>query len=190
MRKLLTTTAMTMAAAVMTLAMATSARAEDFKLDPVHSSIYFAIGHLNRTSIAYGRFNEVEGSFTLGEKASFEFTVKAESVDTGNKKRDEHLRGPDFFNVKQFPVITFKSKSVKAADANFTVEGEMTLMGVTKPITIKLEKGHEGKDPWGNHRTGFSTEFTIKRTDYGMSNMVGPVADEVKLFVSFEGIKP
>lgn len=187
MRNLLKTA---MAVAVMGLAMATSARAQEFKLDPVHTAVYFAVGHLNETSITYGRFNEIEGAFALGEKASFEFTVKAESIDTGNKKRDEHLRSPDFFNVKQFPNITFKSKAVRTEGKVLMVEGELTLLSQTKPITIKLIKGHEGKDPWGNHRTGLSGEFTIKRTDYGMSNMVGPAGDEVKLFVSFEGTKP
>jgi polyisoprenoid-binding protein YceI len=187
MRKLLKSA---MAVAVMGLAMATSVRAQEFKLDTVHTAVYFAVGHLNNTSITYGRFNDVEGAFTLGEKASFEFTVKAESIDTNYKKRDDHLRGPDFFNVKQFPLITFKSKSAKKEGNVYVVEGELTLLSQTKPITIKLTQGPEGKDPWGNHRTGLSTEFTIKRTDYGMTHMVGPAGDEVKLFISFEGTKP
>src|SRR5947209_14950172 len=98
---------------------AAPARAADtYAVDPMHSSVYFKISHLGLANV-FGRFNEFSGNFTLDPddagKCSFEMTIKPESVDTNNPKRDSHLRSPDFFNVKQFPAITFKSTAVKAA---------------------------------------------------------------------------
>jgi len=119
-------------------------------------------------------------------------------VDTGNAKRDEHLRGPDFFNAKEFPAISFKSTSLTATESDgadagkaYTLAGDLTLMGVTKPITVQAVKLAEGKDPWGNFRIGFDTSFKIKRSDFGMTYGVdnGVVGDEVTIMLSFEGIK-
>ncbi len=165
-----------------------SVSADKWEVDPAHSAVVFSISHLD-TSNQHGRFNEIAGSVTTGESPSVAFTVQAASVDTNNAKRDDHLRGPDFFNAKQFPTITFTSTAATANDAGYELTGDMTLHGVTNPITVQMDKTGEGDDPWGNHRIGYETTFTISRSDFGMSNMLEMVGDEVALTVSFEGIR-
>ncbi len=164
------------------------ARADSYKVDPVHTSVVFAVQHLTFSQV-YGRFNEVGGKYSTGDEPSFDFTVKAASLDTNSAKRDEHLRSPDFFNVNQFPVIRFKSTSVSADGDSLTVSGDLTLHGVTRPITVVLRKNGEGQDPMGKYRTGYSAEFTVERSAFGMTHMLDVVGDEVKLFVSFEGVR-
>ena len=109
--------------------------------------------------------------------------------DTANQKRDDDLRGPDFFSVKEFPTLSFKSTSVKSAGENkMEVTGDLTIHGQTKPITVTLE--HVGTaDTRMGHRTGFAGEFTIKRTDFGMSKMTDMVSDDVTIMIGLEAKK-
>src|SRR5437660_2461093 len=165
---------------------------DNYAIDPAHSSVYFKISHLGLANV-FGRFNEFSGNFTLDPddagKCSFEMTIKPESVDTNNPKRDSHLRSPDFFNVKQFPAITFKSTAIKAAKDGYEVTGDFTLHGVTKPVTLTLEGGKKAEFPKGVQRTGYSTDLTLKRSDFGMDKFVGMLGDDVHIAVSFEGTK-
>jgi len=174
------------------LAAPAPAAADDYVLDDMHTAASFKIAHIG-LSWTHGRFNEVAGAFTLDaadpNKASFTLNIKAESLDTNNKKRDDHLRSPDFFNVKQFPGISFKSTTVKPAKDDFDVTGELTLHGVTKSITVPLKGGAKAEFPKGVQRTGFSTELVLKRSEFGMDKMIGPVGDEVYVSISFEGVK-
>jgi polyisoprenoid-binding protein YceI len=169
---------------------AAPARAGDYyAIDPTHSAVTFKISHLG-LSWTHGRFNEVSGGVVLdGEKASFTLNIKPESVDTGNAKRDEHLRSPDFFNVKQFPQFSFKSASVKPVKEGYEVTGDLTLHGTTKSITFLLGGGRKADFPKGVHRVGYSTELTIKRSDFGMDKMLEAIGDEVRVAISFEGTK-
>ena len=167
--------------------------AADYALDATHTGVVFKVQHLGM-SYTFGRFNDVEGSISFDDvaldKSAFEFTVKAGSVDTGNKKRDDHLRGPDFFSAKQFPVIRFRSTKVETAeDGTYELTGEMSLHGKKRSITVPLTKMGEGKDPWGKQRIGFATTFTIKRSDYGMDKMLDVVGDDVTMMISFEGVR-
>ena len=162
--------------------------AEKYEIDPAHTSVYFKVSHLGMSEV-YGRFNEVKGRFTLGAEKSFALGIRAASVDTGNEKRDEHLRGPDFFNAKQYPAITFQSTTVERTGDTFRVTGDLSLHGTTKEISLELKKNGEGKGPQGKYRAGFSTTYTLERSAYGMDYMVGPVGDEVTLMISFEGIR-
>ncbi len=168
--------------------------ADNYKIDPSHTSIVFKISHLGFSNV-YGMLPGAEGKFTIDEakpeKSSLEFSVKAEQISTHDKKRDDHLRGPDFFNVKQFPNITFKSKSVKKSGKNYEITGDLSLHGVTKPVTFTFEQLGSGKDPWGNVRTGGDATLKIKRSDYGMTfmNEPGKVGDEVTIMISAEGTK-
>jgi polyisoprenoid-binding protein YceI len=171
----------------------TGLAADTYQVDPVHSAIVFRIKHLG-IGYAYGRFNDIAGTVVLDDKSpgdsTFQFQVKADSVDTANGKRDAHLKGPDFFNVKEFPTITFKSKEVKLLKAaTYEVTGDLTLHGVTKPLTVKLQQVGSGNDPFGKHRTGFECNVTIKRGDFGMRFMPGAVGDDVWLLVGFEAVK-
>ncbi len=174
-------------AAAVTFAVA-PASAENWKLDEAHAAVIFKVGHMNGVSNQYGRFNDISGSLTTGDDASFDFTVQAASVDTNNAKRDDHLRGPDFFNVKQFPVITFTGDSITETESGLTLDGELMLHGVSLPLTAELTKVGEGKARSGGTLIGLETTFTINRSDFGMDKMVGPVGDEVTLTISFEAI--
>jgi polyisoprenoid-binding protein YceI len=144
-------------------------------------------------SYFWGRFNNLTGSFNLDEAnpagSRFEFQVKAESVDTANGKRDTHLKSPDFLSAVQFPAITFKSHSVKKEGAGYQVTGELTLHGVTKPITVQVVPTGTGKGPAGGAIAGIEASLSIKRTDFGMTKMVPMVGDDVQLHVSIEGRK-
>jgi len=178
-------------AAMMFTFVSTATAAQTYQLDLGHSSFVFRIKHLDR-SYVYGRFNQTQGAVALDRdnpsKSTFNVTIAAESIDTGNTKRDEHLRGPDFFNVRQFPQITFTSTAVKATSDGYQVTGDLSLHGQTKSVTFNLELLGEGEDPWGNQRAGFNTEFTIKRSDFGMTYGVsnGVVGDDVDMMISFE----
>lgn len=167
--------------------------ADTYELDPVHSHANFKIMHLD-VAYQHGRFNDLKGMVWVDEKnpakSKVEVTVMTNSVDTKNKKRDEHLMSPDFFNAKQFPTLSFKSTSVAAAGKNtYKVTGNLSLHGVTKPVTFMLKKTGEGKDPWGGFRMGGEAVFTIKRSDFGMTFMMPGLGDEVTLMLSFEGVK-
>lgn len=167
--------------------------ADNFTIDPLHSSVVFKIAHFD-TSNFYGRFGRVDGTITVenGAPTALNIRVDADSIDTNSKERDDHLRGPDFFDVKQFPDITFKSTTVKAAEdgKSFEVTGDLSLHGVTKPITVTLAKTGQGKNMKGVDILGFETSFTIKRSEFGMSGFLNKgVGDEVTLTVSFETVK-
>jgi polyisoprenoid-binding protein YceI len=175
------------------LVMTAPARAADkFEIDPVHTSVSFKIPHVGISWI-HGRFNEYSGSFTIDKAnpsaSSFALAIKIESIDTNNKKRDGHLRSPDFFNAKQFPTMSFKSTSVKAVNGGYEVTGNLTLHGVTKPITFTLKGGKEVEFPKGTRRIGFSTDLQLKRSAFGMDKFVPAAGDEVDITISLEGVK-
>lgn len=177
------------AAAVTALALlglSPAANAQSYEVDGVHSAVTFSVNHLNITPF-YGRFNTLEGKFNLdGDKSTFSFTVPVESIDTVIKKRDEHLKSPDFFNAKQFPTITFKSTKVSHTNGVYSVTGDLTLHGVTKPITVELK--HLGNaEMQGVKKTGLGTTFTIKRSEFGMGNMPQALGDEITLYVGIQG---
>jgi polyisoprenoid-binding protein YceI len=177
---------------VAAVAAAPARAADEYALDPAHTAVTFKISHLG-LSWTYGRFKDVSGTFALDAanpaNVSCALTIKAESIDTDNAKRDEHLRSPDFFNVKQFPVITFKSTSVVPAQGGYQVTGELTLHGVTRPVTFVLAGGRTAEFPKGVQRTGFSTELVIKRSEFGMDKFTEAIGDEVHIAISVEGTK-
>lgn len=167
--------------------------ADTYKVDSVHSSVVFRVKHLN-VGLIYGRFNDLQGTIVVDEKnperGSVELTIRAESIDTGNKNRDDHLRSPDFFNAKQFPIVTFKSTQVRQLKPNlYEVRGNLSLHGVTRPITIRVERTGAGKGMKGEWRIGFHTTFRIKRSDFNMTYMLNGISDEVVLMIGIEAIR-
>ncbi|TWU30237.1 YceI family protein [Bythopirellula polymerisocia] len=171
--------------------------ADNFTLEPSHTSVIFGVSHLG-FSYTYGRFNEVAGSYALDKEnpaaSQFQFSINASSIDTNDAKRDEHLRGPDFFNVKQFPAITFQSTEVatqqnEAGETVYEVTGDLTIHGVTRKVILPLRLLKEGQGMQGDTRTGFLCEKHIMRTEFGMTNMVPAIGDEVAVTISFEGVK-
>ena len=165
--------------------------ADEYAYDLVHSSVSFKARHLDISWI-HGRFNEVDGKFSLDRqdaaKSTFQLTIKAESIDTANAARDQHLRQPDYFDTKQFPTIDFKSTTVKAIEGGYEVTGDFTMHGTTKEITIKLMGGKEIESR-GVKRVGFSTELKLKRSDYGFDKTaIGPIGDEAIIMIDCEGM--
>lgn len=163
-------------------------------VDNTHAFVIFKVSHLGFSHV-YGNFPDLEGTITLDEAkpeaASIKLKIPTEKINTFNQKRDEHLRGPDFFNVKQHPEITLKSKSVKKKGENFDVVADLTLQGVTKPVNFTFHRLKTGKDPWGNTRTGGDATFKIKRSDFGLKYMSKPgeIGDEVEITVSLEAVR-
>ncbi|MCX7992643.1 MAG: YceI family protein [Fimbriimonadales bacterium] len=149
------------------------AQAVTYRIDPVHSFIVFRVKHLN-TGFAYGRFNSFTGTMVVDERnpanSSIELEIDANSVDTGNSQRDDHLRNPDFFNARQFPKITFKSTRVRKISNNTVeVQGNLTMRGVTRPITVRVEFTGKGRNQRGQEIIGFETTFTIRRSQFNIN---------------------
>jgi polyisoprenoid-binding protein YceI len=172
---------------------------ETWQIDPVHSCIHFSIRHFVISKI-HGRFTKWGGSIHLDDaspaSSTVEVDIDASSIDTNDPNRDNHLKGPEFFNVAEYPKITFKSTSVEPEGPNqFKVTGDMTLRGVTKPVVLEVEHGGNVKDPWGKQRGGFSVKGAINRGDFGVSfNAVleaGGVAlsDKVEFSIDVEATK-
>lgn len=168
--------------------------ATPFQIDPVHSMVVFRIGHLG-VSYTYGRFNSPTGSYNIDfaspSASMIDITLDAEKVDTGNERRDNHLRSPDFFNAKQFPTITFKSTSFeKTGDSSMKVHGKLAMLGVTKDIEAELVYVGEGETQQG-YKSGFEAEFKINRSEFGMTKYLegNSLGDEVTLYVTVEGVR-
>lgn len=180
MRNLVKTTLIPLAASICVPAMAA-----DYTIDPTHSSIHFIAGHLG-FSKTVGQFKTFEGRFTDDKgKESVSVKIDASSIDTNHAERDKHLRGEDFFNTKKFNELSFKSTKVTEK----TLTGELTMHGVTKPVTLDLTTIGEGKDPWGGYRKGYEATGTIKRSEWGVSYFIPGVPDEVEIMLQVEGIR-
>ncbi|MHC4142746.1 MAG: YceI family protein [Planctomycetota bacterium] len=163
----------------------------EYDVDPVHSAIIFRIKHLG-VSHFYGRINGPYGEFRFNPddagQCALDVTVKAKNVDTNNPNRDGHIKSADFLNASQFPEITFKSTAfTPSGDRTYRVAGDLTLHGVTKRITVDLEHVGTAELPRFGHRCGFSTTFTISRSDFGISYM--GLGDDVTLMIGLEGKK-
>jgi polyisoprenoid-binding protein YceI len=170
-----------------------AALADDLKADPVHSFVVFDIHHFG-AGYVYGTFGGPTG--TVGydgtdlTKTSFDLSVDTASIETRNENRDKDLKGPDYFDVKQFPTMTFKSTSVtKTGDQTMAVTGDLTVRGVTKSITVPIEITGAGT-MMGKTRTGFRADFKIDRRDYGMVIHPEPmIGNEVHIIVAIEAVQ-
>jgi polyisoprenoid-binding protein YceI len=164
--------------------------ADTYKLDPAHTSAGFTISHLVISEVS-GRFDDVAGEITLDNDAvtGAKATIQTKSVDTGNSKRDDHLRSKDFFEVEKYPTITFEGTKVEKDDDKAVMVGKFTMHGVTKEIRLPFTIKGPIKDPWGNTRLAVTAEISLNRTDYGMKSFPG-VGDEVKIHLSTEATAP
>ncbi len=144
----------------------------DYTLDPSHTRIGFSARHAMVTKVR-GNFDEFEGSAHVDTanpaNSSVTVTIEAASVTTGNEQRDGHLKTPDFFDIANYPQITFVSTDVERDGAEWAITGDLTINGVTKSVTIPFEETGSAKDPFGNTRVGFEGEVTIDRTDWNLS---------------------
>ena len=167
--------------------------ADTYEIDGGHSSILFSIRHLGVGQV-YGRFNEFTGNVSLDtaklESSKVEMEIDVGTIDTGIDKRDNHLKSPDFFDAKQFPKATFKSTGVRKKDeTHVTVTGDLSMHGVTKPVTFDLEMfGPKSTDR--GERVGFHGQTTIKRSDFGIKFMLpDALGDEVAIVVGVQAVK-
>lgn len=172
-----------------------AAHADAYEIDAVHSSAVFKVNHLGASNV-YGMMPNIIGTLTFDDsdtsKNAIDISVDATSVSTFNGGRDKHLAGPDFFNSKQFPEITFKSSSWKKDGDEYTITGDFTLLGVSKEITINAKHIGNGKNRGGKDLVGFESTFTIDRTDFGMNYGVaekGGLGKDVTIIIAIECIK-
>jgi polyisoprenoid-binding protein YceI len=189
------------AAAVLTgLSFAAHAAPENYTIDPYHTYPQFEVNHLGFSNMR-GRFDKTTGKFTVDRAAktgSLELVVQTASLSTGDndkgnrpRARDEHLRSPDFFNVAEFPTLTFKGATVKFQGDNVSgIDGQLTLLGVTKPLSVVLDSWKCGPHPVSKKEMcGGNAHATIKRSDFGMKFGIPVVGDELKLWFEFEAYK-
>ena len=182
------------------LPVAALAAPESYTIDPYHTYPNFTVDHLG-VSTMHGRFNKTSGKVTLDRAAksgSVELAIETASVDTGDqdkgsrpRSRDEHLRSADFFNAAEFPRMTYKSTALTfSGDNPSAIEGTLTLLGVTKPVQLTIERFKcnpataTAKERCGGNATG-----KIKRSDFGMKTGIPALGDEITLMIEFEGLK-
>lgn len=186
-------------AAVALLSLAAIASADTYKIDPAHSAVSFSIAHLVISEVN-GRFNEFEGELAVDPATKTLVTggkgvIQAKSIDTGIKKRDEHLCSPDFFDVEKFPTITFTGTEVVVEAGQPVFVGKFTMHGVTKDIRVPITVKGPIQDPWGKTRIAFVAKSILNRKDYGLTwnkaleaggLMVG---EEVNIEIKVEAVK-
>jgi polyisoprenoid-binding protein YceI len=143
-----------------------------WNVDPVHSEVSFVVRHMMVSKVR-GRFDKFEGTITTAPdplQSTVTATVDLSSVNTGNETRDNHIRSEDFFHIEKHPTMTFRSTGLRpAGDDDYFLDGELTLRGVTRPVTFRLEVNGFGPDPYGGTRTGFSATAEINRNDWDVS---------------------
>ncbi|MGE5180794.1 MAG: YceI family protein [Acidobacteriota bacterium] len=173
--------------------------AEPWTFDLSHSSVQFHARHL-MVSKVHGRFLQWGGKLELDSedltRSRIEVQIDAASIYTEEQKRDDHLRSPDFLDVAKYPQITFASKAIeKQGSDRYAVSGDLTIHGVTRPVTLDVEGGERVKDPWGGLRTGFSAKTSISRKDFGLTWNVALetggflVGDKLEITLEIEAIK-
>lgn len=158
-----------------------------------HAFIQFRIQHLGYSWLT-GRFNTFSGNFDYDEsnpdKASVQVEIDIASIDSNHAERDKHLRGDDFLDVDKYPKAKFESTSFSEnGDGTAVLKGNLTLHGVTRPVTIDVEHIGHGDDPWGGYRRGFEGTTRIALADYGVKYNLGPKSREVELILSVEGVR-
>ncbi|MFN8316932.1 MAG: YceI family protein [Chitinophagales bacterium] len=188
MKKIITSVAL--------LASMTIANAQTWQLDKSHSSVKFSVTHM-MVSETEGNFKSFTGNVSA-QKEDFsdlnaDFSIQVNSINTDDEKRDGHLKSPDFFDAEKYPTITFKSTSFKKADEKtYKLAGQLTMHGVTKPVTFDVKYNGTAKDPYGNTKAGFRASTVVKRSDYNISwNKVldtggFALSDDVQVFVNIE----
>jgi polyisoprenoid-binding protein YceI len=140
-------------------------------IDPVHSEVSFVVRHMMVSKVR-GRFDRFEGTIQTAQdplQSTVAATVDLSSVNTGNETRDNHIRSEDFFHIEKHPEMTFRSTGVRADGEDFLLDGELTLRGITRPVTFQLEVNGFGPDPYGGTRTGFTAQTEINRNDWDVS---------------------
>ncbi len=146
--------------------------AQNWNFDQAHSQVGFTIKHMMFAKVR-GSFGEWEGNFSFDPEdpahSKVSATIQVASIDTSNDQRDDHLRSGDFFDVEEFPVMTFESTRWTKNGSKYSVEGNLTIRDVSKAITLDVEHSGTGTDPWGNTRAAFTASTTINRKEFGLT---------------------
>ena len=170
-----------------------------YKIDPAHSEITFKVKHLVISTVS-GNFSKFDATMESSKDdfsdASISFEADINSITTNNEQRDAHLKSADFFHAEQFPKITFQSTSFeKKSDNEYILNGNLSILGTTKPVSLKAEYGGDVIDPWGQNREGFEIEGKIKRSEFGLNWNAfteaggAMVSDDVRLILNVEMVK-
>ncbi len=172
-----------------------SAQAADYVIDTkkAHAFIQFKISHLGYSWVL-GRFNKFSGEFSYDENnpslAKIKVDIDVSSIDSNHAERDKHLRSAEFLDTDKYPKASFVSTGYKElGDGNAELVGNLTLRGITKPVTIAVRHVGHGDDPWGGYRRGFEGTTSFKLADYGINYDLGPNSKTVDLFLTMEGIR-
>nr|WP_178113003.1 YceI family protein [Acerihabitans arboris] len=170
------------------------AGAAEYKIDKQgqHAFVLFKIKHLGYSWL-YGGFKDFDGGFTFDDDNpaadKVKVVINTASVDTNHAERDKHLRSAEFLNAAKFPQATFESTQVKKDGDEWDITGNLTLNGVTKPITLEARLTGRGKDPWGGYRAGFEAQGTLALKDFNITTDLGPASQQVDLILSVEGVR-
>lgn len=182
------------------LAAAPAAFPQSYTIDGAHSKAQFVVRHLMVSNVR-GEFAKVKGSIDYDEKnpaaIKIDATIEVASINTGEPKRDEHLKSPDFFDAAKYPTITFRSKSARKTSSGLAVTGDLTIHGVTREVVLQVEgPSPEVRDPWGNLRRGATATTKINRKDFGLTWNAAletggvVVGDEVSITIDVEATRP
>lgn len=168
--------------------------AETYRIDPVHSNVLLKANHIGFSNV-YLKVHNIDGEFILDrenpEDSSVTVEMKANSIDGFDEKFNEHLHGPDFFNVEAYPLITFASeKVVMTGEDTARVTGKLIIKGLAQPTVLNMTFNKAGDNPFSvDYRAGFSGTGVVKRSDYGIKYALPAVADEVGIVLEIEGIR-
>jgi polyisoprenoid-binding protein YceI len=167
-----------------------------FTIDPGHSDVAFTVRHMMVSKVR-GHFTRFQGQLVLAPDpldSSVTATVELASIDTNNPQRDSDLRSANFFEIDQYPTMTYRSTGIRHSEDGFDVDGELTLHGVTRPVTLALDINGFTRDPYGNTRAGFSATTEINRNDFGIAFNIPMdgggvvIGDRIQIFIEVEAI--
>jgi len=165
-------------------------------IDPAHTDVEFAVKHMMIATVK-GRFSQIEGTAEVPEagEPNIEVTIGVGSIDTRQEQRDTHLRSPDFFDVANHPQMRFVSRKTERTGDGWKIVGDLTIKGVTRPVSLDVTNEGTGKDPWGNERLGVSASTKIDRREFGLTWNAALeaggflVGDDVKISINAELVK-
>ncbi len=174
------------------MALPLALHAATYVLDPGHTYPNFTVNHLGFSKM-HGRFDKSAGTFEMDRSAgtgSINITVETISIDTGHDKRDKHLTSPDFFNSAEFPTMTYRSRKVTFQGDSAVVDGDVTIVGVTKPLRLQVDSISCGVHPFSKKDVcGFNATASLKRSDFGMKYGLPAIGDRIDLEIEAEGVK-
>ena len=178
------------------MSIATAVPAGVWNIDTSHTTVNFSVRHMMVSKVR-GKFATFGGTIVIAEDptaSTLEASVDMASVDTGDAGRDEHLRTSDFFDIQTHPTMTFTSTSITPSGGDYELTGDLTIRGVTRPVTFELEPGGVGTDPWGNSRVGFEGSTTLSRKEWGVDFNIPlegdklMIGDKVNVVIAVEAV--